>query len=100
MAQARPTNAIYVGMKPVMNYVVACMSLFNAGMPEIQVMARGMAITKAVDTVEVVRRSFIKDLQVKSISIGTEQLTSQDGRTNNVSTMQIVLNRPTAVQTG
>jgi len=90
----RPANAIYVGMKPVMNYVVACMSLFNAGMPEIQVMARGMAITKAVDTVEVIRRSFIKDLTIKAINIGTEQLTSQDGRTNNVSTMQIVLSRP------
>jgi len=95
MAQPRPTNAIYVGMKPVMNYVVACMTLFNAGMPEIQVMARGMAITKAVDTVEVLRRSFIKGLQVKAISIGTEQLTSQDGRTSNVSTMAIVLGRPT-----
>lgn len=95
MAQTRPANTIYVGMKPVMNYVVACMSLFNAGMPEIVVMARGMAITKAVDTVEVVRRSFIKDLQVKNISIGTEQLTSEDGRTSNVSTMAIVLGRPT-----
>ncbi len=96
MAQPRPTNAIYVGMKPVMNYVVACMTLFNAGMPEIQVMARGMAITKAVDTVEVLRRAFIKDLQVKAINIGTEQLTSEDGRTSNVSTMNIILNKPTA----
>jgi len=100
MSESRPENVVYIGVKPVMNYVVACMTLFNAGMTEVTVKARGMAIPRAVDTVEVVRRSFIKDLEVRGINIGTEQLTSQDGRMSNVSTMEIIIGKSSAVKSG
>ncbi len=100
MSESRPENVVYIGVKPVMNYVVACMTLFNAGMTEVTVKARGMAIPRAVDTVEVVRRSFIKDLEVRGINIGTEQLTSQDGRMSNVSTIEIIIGKSSAVKSG
>jgi DNA-binding protein len=52
-------------------------------------MARGRAISKAVDVVEVVRNQFISDLEVKDISIDTEQLESEDGGLRNISNISI-----------
>ncbi|MCS7112434.1 MAG: DNA-binding protein Alba [Nitrososphaerota archaeon] len=86
-------NVVLVGKKPVMNYVVACMTIFNSGADLITVKARGRAISKAVDVVELIRRSFLKDLEIKSINIGTQELISQDGRKSNVSTIDIVITR-------
>lgn len=54
-------------------------------------MARGRAISKAVDVAEVVRNQFLSDLEVKKIDIGTEQLESDDGGTRNISNIAIVL---------
>ena len=49
------SNVVLVGKKPVMNYVLATLTLLNQGVPEIIIKARGRAISKAVDTVEIVR---------------------------------------------
>ena len=86
-------NAVLIGRKPVMNYVLACITFFNTGEKEVTVKARGQAISRAVDTVELLRRAFVKDLEVKSIDIGTEQVTSAEGQTRNVSTMEITLTK-------
>ena len=74
-----------------MNYVVACITFFNAGEKEVVVKARGRSISRAVDTVELLRRAFVKDLEVKSIDIGTQQVTRAEGEARNVSTMEITL---------
>jgi len=66
---------------------------FNAGEKEVVVKARGRAISRAVDTVELLRRAFVKDVKIKSIDVGTEQLTGADGPARNVSTMEITLNK-------
>lgn len=87
-------NAVLIGRKPVMNYVVACLTFFNSGEKNICVKARGRAISRAVDTVELLRRGFIKDLQLKSISIGTEEVQREEGRKSNVSTIEIAMTRP------
>ena len=87
-------NVVLVGRKPVMNYVVAALTFFNAGAKEITIKARGRAISRAVDTVELMRRAFIKDLEIKDIRIGTEQLPRAEGGTVNVSTIEIVVARP------
>jgi DNA-binding protein len=57
-----------------MNYVSACVTLFNTGNDQIVVRARGKAITKAVDVVEMLRRSFIKELKVKSINVDSDEI--------------------------
>ncbi|MDH5460513.1 MAG: DNA-binding protein Alba [Candidatus Bathyarchaeota archaeon] len=89
----RESNAVLIGRKPVMNYVLACITLFHGGADEINVKARGRAISRAVDVVEVTRRRFMPDLKVKNIGIGTEQLApfEEGGQPTNVSTIEITL---------
>ena len=87
---------VYVGNKPVMNYVLAVLTQFNEGAQEVAIRARGKAISKAVSVAEVVRRRFLTDVAVKSIKTGTEELESEDGRKVNVSTIEIVLAKSTS----
>ena len=84
-------NAVLIGRKPVMNYVVACITFFNAGEKQVVVKARGRAISTAVDTIELLRRAFVKDLEIKNIDIGTEELVRAEGQKSNVSTIEITV---------
>uniref|UniRef100_A0A7J2TI17 DNA/RNA-binding protein Alba n=1 Tax=Archaeoglobus fulgidus TaxID=2234 RepID=A0A7J2TI17_ARCFL len=84
-------NVILVGKKPVMNYVLATLTQLNEGASEITVKARGKAISRAVDVVEIVRNRFVQGLKIKNIKIDTEELESQDGRKVNVSTIEITI---------
>ncbi len=90
---SKDANTIYVGTKPAMSYVLAVITHFNS--PDVKegvLKARGRAITTAVDTAEIVRRKFLKELKVAKITIGTEELQREEG-TKNVSTMEIKLKR-------
>jgi len=88
-----PSNNVFVGLKPVMSYVTAIILHLNSGNKEVIVKARGNAISKAVDVVEVARRRFFEGkLVVREISIGTEVL-GQENERRNVSTMGIKLER-------
>ena len=84
-------NTISVGNKPPMSYVLAVVTQFNGGSDEVTIKARGRAISRAVDTAEITRNRFIKDAKVKSISIGTETITNEEGKTSNVSSIEITL---------
>lgn len=87
-------NAVLVGRKPAMNYVLACMTLFQGGTNEVVVKARGRAISRAIDVAEIVRRRFLTDLRVEGIKIGTEQITpAESGTPTNVSTIEITLSK-------
>jgi len=86
-------NVVLIGKKPVMNYVVACLTFFNAGENEVVVKARGRAISRAVDTIELLRRAFVKDLGIKSIEIDTQELTREGGQKSNVSTIEITVGK-------
>lgn len=90
---SKDPNTIYVGTKPAMSYVLAVITHFNSSdVKEVSLKARGRAITTAVDTAEIVRRKFLKELKADKITIGTEELQREDG-TKNVSTMEIKLKR-------
>ena len=90
---SKDPNTIYVGTKPAMSYVLAVITHFNSSdVKEVSLKARGRAITTAVDTAEIVRRKFLKELKADKIAIGTEELQREDG-TRNVSTMEIKLKR-------
>ena len=85
-------NVIFVGSKPPMNYVTAIITQFNSGgSKEVTLKARGSAISRAVDAAEITRNRFMTDLKIKSIVIGTESLTNEEGRTSNVSSIEICL---------
>ena len=85
-------NTIFVGNKPPMSYVLAVVTQFNmSGSDEVIIKARGRAISRAVDTAEIVRNRFVKDADVKDIKISTESMTNEEGRTSNVSSIEICL---------
>jgi DNA-binding protein len=87
-------NVIYVGKKPPMSYVLAVVTQFNAsGSDEVVIKARGRSISTAVDTAEIVRNRFMKDAKLADIKIGTESITNEEGRTSNVSSIEIILTK-------
>jgi DNA-binding protein len=87
-------NVIYVGKKPPMSYVLAVVTQFNAGgSDEVIIKARGRSISTAVDTAEIVRNRFVTDAIIKEIKIGTESVTNEEGRTSNVSSIEISLTK-------
>jgi len=90
--EKRDENTIFVGSKPPMSYVLAVVTQFNtSGSDEVSLKARGRAISRAVDTAEIVRNRFVTDAEVKEITIGTESMTNEEGRTSNVSSIEIIL---------
>ncbi len=89
------SNSVLIGNKPVMNYVLACITLFHGGAKEVSVKARGRSISRAIDVVEVVRRRFLPNVKVKKVGIGTQQMAPREegGPATNVSTVEITLER-------
>lgn len=85
-------GVVFVGSKPVMNYVLAVVTQFNGGANEVRIMARGRAISRAVDVAEVSRARFLADVSVKNIQISTEVLNTDRGETN-VSAIEIILGK-------
>ena len=86
-------NVIYVGNKPPMSYVLAVVTQFNSGSTEVVIKARGRAISRAVDAAEITRNRFVTDAKIKDIKIGTESITNEEGRTSNVSSIEICLTK-------
>ena len=85
------SNTVFIGRKPVLNYVLACMTLFKSGHEEIIIKARGRSISRAVDVVEVLKNRFMPNAEVADIKIGTESLESEDRGPSNVSTIDITV---------
>lgn len=86
-------NIVYIGKKPTMNYVLAVVMQFNSGSSEVVIRARGRSISMAVDVAEIVRNRFVPESKVRDIQISTEKLTGEDGRTANVSAIEIYLTK-------
>ena len=85
-------NTVFIGSKPTMNYVLAVVTQFNSG-DEVVLKARGRAISRAVDVAEIVRNRFVSNAKVKDIKIGTEPLNTEEGRTTNVSSIEISMGK-------
>jgi len=88
------SNVVYIGRKPPMSYVMAIITSFaGSDATDVTLKARGRSITTAVDTAEITRRKFMKELNVGKIKIGTEEIQQEEGGTRNVSTIEITLTR-------
>ncbi|MFA7707496.1 MAG: DNA/RNA-binding protein AlbA [Candidatus Pacearchaeota archaeon] len=90
-------NIIYIGIKPFMNYVTGIVMQFkNKGQKEVIVSARGKFTSKAIDAVEVAKRTFLKDenIQVKDVKISSEEFETKEGKRIHVSTIEIKLVKP------
>jgi DNA-binding protein len=93
-AAPREPNTIFVGKKPTMAYVLACLTQIQNGNEGVTVKARGKAISRAVDVAQILTKRFATDIKVKSISINTEQVKSNiTGGMNNVSSIEIKLQK-------
>ena len=67
-------NIIYIGSKPVMNYVLAVVTQMNNGKNEVILKARGRAISRAVDVAEIVRNRFIPESDIGEITTATDEI--------------------------
>ena len=92
-AERTDMNVIYIGKKSVMGYVLAVVTQFNSGMPEVFIKARGKTISRAVDVAEIVRNRFLPDVKIANILTKTEEMDSEDGTKTKVSAIEIKLSK-------
>ena len=85
-------NIIYIGSKPLVNYIRGIMMQFNKkNASKVIIKSRGKFISKAVDVAEVAKRALEKNgIKMKDIKISSE-LFEKNGKTINISAMEIVL---------
>lgn len=96
MKRTEKSGIVFIGNKMPMDYVLAIITgLSGSNAKEITLKARGKSIATAVDAAEIARRRFLKDLKVRKIVIGTEEMPPREGetRTRMVSTIEILLSR-------
>jgi len=92
-AKASESNVVFIGSKSVMSYVLACITQLNEGNQNLILKARGRAISRAVDTAEIIRNRFVTDAVIKKIEISTEQIERSEGGTANVSAIEITISK-------
>lgn len=86
-------NTVYIGKKGTMAYVLAVVTQVNQGATTVTIKARGKAISRAVDVLEIVRHKFLNGAKVDSITTSTEELQSEDGKPLKVSSIEIKLTK-------
>jgi len=91
-----PSNVVLIGRKSALVYAVAALMQLN-NFQEVSLKARGRAISKAVDVVEILRRRFVPNLEIVDIKIGTEVLPPREetgaSRPRNISTIEIKIRK-------
>ena len=86
-------DAIYIGKKPLMAYVTSTL-IQLANQPSVTIKARGLSIGRAVDVSQIIlKRMENAGYAVGDIVIGSETVQAEDGRTRNVSTIDIQIKR-------
>ena len=89
-------DTIFIGKKPLMAYVTSTL-IQLANIPSVNIKARGLSIGRAVDVAQiVVRKTENAGYSIGNIKIDSELLESEDGRTRNVSTIEIEVKRNAA----
>ena len=93
MSEERKT--VIVGQsKPLLNYVTACITMFNGGAKQVVLRARGEAINMSVDVYQVLKKRFMSNVEISNIVIDGENVTSRDGRQLNLPVLEIELSIP------
>ncbi len=86
-------DTIFIGKKPLMAYVTSAL-IQLANNPRVLIKARGLSIGRAVDVAQIIaRRTEGSGYAIGEIKISSEQLESNDGRSRNVSTIEIEVKR-------
>ena len=88
-------DSIYIGKKPLMAYVTSTL-IQLANQPSVTIKARGLSIGRAVDVSQIIlKRMENAGYSIGDIIIGSETVQAEDGRTRNVSTIEIQVKRHT-----
>jgi DNA-binding protein len=91
--EIKANNEIFIGKKPLMTYVTATLVQL-ANEPMVIIKARGKSITRAVDVAQIiVKRMDTLGYKIGPVKIGSELVQSQDGKTRNVSTIEVYISR-------
>jgi DNA-binding protein len=91
--EIKANNEIFIGKKPLMTYVTATLVQL-ANEPIVIIKARGKSITRAVDVAQIiVKRMDTLGYKICPVKIGSELVQSQDGKTRNVSTIEVYISR-------
>ncbi|MGN6559255.1 MAG: DNA-binding protein [Candidatus Nitrosocosmicus sp.] len=86
-------DSIYIGKKPLMAYVTSTL-IQLANQPSVTIKARGLSIGRAVDVSRIIlKRMENAGYSIGDITIGSETVQAEDGRTRNVSTIEIQIKR-------
>ncbi|MEM2100232.1 MAG: DNA-binding protein Alba [Thermoproteota archaeon] len=92
----RPSSpfVVFVGKKPPPVYAVAALMQLTSGQNEVVIKARGKAISKAVDVVEILKRRFLgTQMILKRIQTGTETFQTPDNRQRFITTIEITVSK-------
>ena len=91
--ESRRQDVVYIGKKPLMAYVTSTLiQLANA--KSVSIVARGMSISRAVDVAQIIsRKTEHTGYSIGDIKIDSVPMESKDGRTRNVSTIDIRVDR-------
>ena len=85
----KPRDIIFVGKKPLMTYVNATLTQLSVS-PVVTIKSRGKSITQAVDISQfILKRMDTVGYFVKDVRISSDSLKSNDGKSRNVSTIEI-----------
>jgi DNA-binding protein len=79
--------------KPILNYVTACITLFNRGEKQITIRARGKAINAAVEVLQMLQTHFMKEVVVADAKIDREFVLAHDGRRLSLPVLELILSR-------
>ena len=84
-------NVIFIGSKTIMTYVNSTLTQLSSS-PVVTIKARGKRITQAVDVSQfIVKRMDSVGYEISDVRISSESLVSQDGKTRNVSLLELSL---------
>jgi DNA-binding protein len=79
--------------KPILNYITACITIFNQGSESLVLRARGEAINSAVEVFQLLRNRFIGDISISKVSIDSDTITTRRGKSLSLPVLEITLHR-------
>ncbi len=67
-------NVVIVGKKPVSDYVLSIILLFNQGHDTVVIRAKGDAISKAVDVYNALKARLADSIELESVNIDSQEV--------------------------
>lgn len=90
--ETNPENTVFIGNKTTMNYVFAVQTQSKT-QTEINILARGKHISKAVDVSQITLDRFLTKWKINNVNVGTDSFYNQEiSRDIKTSFINILIN--------